>query len=314
MAIQRWACLVAISLFLGGCTAAQQDALFRYSVDYARGQIGFVEKQVALPEVTLSYLEKPGSGPTVVLVHGFSANKDTWLAFAAALPPDYHIIAPDLAGHGRSSEDAQNDYNLVRQTEHLHHLLQHLNLSSIHLVGNSMGGAISAFYAAQYPEQLRSVTLMDAAGLDGATPSEYFEALARGENPLIATDKDSFMSRWKFVMSKPPMLIWPFSSVMVRDAIRREPLNRKIFTDMMATREAFSEQQLADALRAHATMPALIMWGQEDRVLDVSAVAAFQQALPHAHVKIYEGIGHLPMVENAQLSAADLHEFIKSTH
>ena len=63
----------------------------------------------------MTYLERKGSGPVVMLVHGFSATKDTWLRFADNLPDDHPISAPDLAGHGDSTPAEW--YDLELQTD-----------------------------------------------------------------------------------------------------------------------------------------------------------------------------------------------------
>ena len=82
---------------------------------------------------------------------------------------------------------------------------------------------------------------------------------------------------------------------------------------MMGTKERLEgedfHQKLVD-LAAQNPIPTLIMWGEEDRVLDVSAVEEFQKLLPHAEVKIYEGVGHLPMMEIPNESAEFYQSFV----
>lgn len=300
--------LLAFTL-LTGCTAPQQDALLEKFVDYGRQKAGLELKHIQLADSNVAYLERQGSGPSVMLVHGFSANKDTWLALVPELPKDWHIIIPDLTGHGETTASPEANYLLTSQAQRLHELSTLLQLGKTHLVGNSMGGAISMIYAATYPKDTASLVLMDAAGMNAPEPSEYMQALARGENPLIATDEASFNYRWEFVMSKRPPLVWPLKPAMIRKTLERVDINRKIFDDMLATQALLGddfEQHLAQA-----TMPVMIMWGEEDRVLDKSAIGEFQKHLPQASVVLYEGIGHLPMVEAPKQTAKDLTAFIK---
>jgi pimeloyl-ACP methyl ester carboxylesterase len=69
-------------------------------------------------------------------------------------------------------------------------------------------------------------------------------------------------------------------------------------------------ETISDARYAPLTMPVLILWGREDRLIPVASVAAFQRAIPQAKAIIYAGIGHLPMEETADRSAADVARFL----
>ena len=300
--------LILSGLLLSGCTAHQQDALLARVTDMGRDKAGLQLHSTRTVDIDMTYLERQGQGPVVMMIHGFSANKDTWLRFADYLPEDYRLIAPDLAGHGDSG--TAGSYDLEKQADRLHALAEKLGLPGFHIVGNSMGGAISVIYASKYPEQIKSLTLIDAAGLDGADKSEYFQMLDQGVNPLIATDKASFEVRMDMVMEKPPMLPWPLRPALIRQTVARADLNKEIFADMIATRERMSEAEFGAQIDANVEMPVLIMWGEKDRVLDVSAVETFRRYLPQAEVKIFEGIGHVPMLEIPQESAGTLTGFI----
>ena len=307
--MQRFFFYCLLLAALSGCTASQQDALLDKVVDYSRSQADLERKTLRLADSEIVYLERQGDGPTVVLIHGFSANKDTWLKLVPELPQNWRIIIPDLLGHGETQVLPQLDFLLTTQAEHLQQLLHKLELNQVHLVGNSMGGAVAMIYAAFYPQDTLSLVLMDAAGAEAPQASEYMQALARGENPLIATDAESFDYRWSFVMSQPPALFWPLKPAMVRATLARVELNQRIFADMLATQKLFDEE--FEARLRQISMPVLILWGEEDRVLDKSAIGAFEQYFPQAQAIIYPEIGHLPMVEAPKQTAKDLASFIR---
>lgn len=310
IAIAALAAVAFVMPLLTGCTAHQQDALFAKVTEIGRDKAGLEKHQTTTIDIEMTYIERKGTGPTVMLIHGFSSNKDTWLRFADYLPEDYHVIAPDLAGHGDSS--TAESYDLELQADRLHVLAGKLGIEQFHIVGNSMGGAISTIYATKYPSQLKSLTLMDAAGLDGKNKSEYFTILETGTNPLIATDKDSFEFRMDMVMAQPPILPWPIRPALVRDTVARAELNYEIFDDMIATRERLSGDTYKQIIKTAVEMPTLIMWGEQDRVLDVSAVDTFKTVIPQAKVEIFKGVGHLPMLEIPKDSAHALADFINS--
>jgi pimeloyl-ACP methyl ester carboxylesterase len=297
-------------LILTACSPSQQDSLLQTVVEMGRDAANLEVKTSKLDDVTMTYLERQGEGPVMLLLHGFSANKDTWIQFAAELPDHYRLIVPDLAGHGDTPAPKGEDYNLIRQAERLNQLMANININKFHIAGNSMGGAISAIYASLYPQQISSLTLIDAAGVDAPNQSEYMAALEAGNNPLIATDEASFEYRMDFVMSKAPLLPWPLRPALMRKTLARQQLNKEIFEDLLATRKQLENSDFEARLSKTITMPTLIIWGEEDRVLDVSAAEVFKQKIPHAQVKIYEGIGHLPMVEIPEETATLYSEFV----
>jgi pimeloyl-ACP methyl ester carboxylesterase len=310
--------LISASLLFTGCTASQQDNIFDSVINLARDSAGLEVKTANAKDVTLTYMERMSNvenAEVIVLVHGFSANKDNWIRFTQALDEKYHVIAVDLAGHGDSEQSLTTDYGLIKQAERLDALLTNLGITEFHIVGNSMGGAISSIYSVNYPNKVKSLNLLDAAGLDGETDSEYYKALAQGNNPLIATDEASFEFRMGFTMSQPPMLPWPLRPAFFRKTIARVDINQKIFNDMIATKEQFKETNFQQALQtsmAEHDIPTIIMWGKEDRVLDVSAVAAFKQAIPNATVHIFDEVGHLPMIEIPNESAEVYQAFLST--
>jgi len=310
--------LISASLLFTGCTANQQDSIFDSAINLARESVGFEIKTANADDVTLTYMERQSSvknADSIILLHGFSANKDNWIRFTKALDKKYHVIAIDLAGHGDSEQLLTTDYGLIKQAERLDAFMNRLELDRFHIVGNSMGGAISALYSIKYPSKVKSLTLIDSAGINGENPSEYFQALAEGKNPLIATDETSFDFRMDFTMSHPPLLPWPLYPAFVRTTLARAELNKKIFNDMLATQkhlEAINFQRNIEVTIAGQNLPTLIMWGDEDRVLDVSAAAAFKQLIPAARVHIFEGVGHLPMVEIPNESAEVYQQFLSS--
>lgn len=306
--ILRATTLVAAAYVLIACTATQQDSLYQKALDLGEWKAGLDEQKSEIADIEMNYLIRKGDGPILMLVHGFSANNSTWLQFADKLPDNYYLIAPDLAGHGKSSE--AESYDLERQAERLKALAEHLNLEPFHIVGNSMGGAISAIYAARFPEDIASLILIDSAGLDGENQSQFFAELEEGHNPLIATDEASFEYRMDLILEKQPPLPWPLRPALIRETVERAELNKVIFADMLATREKMDQNEMSRIISENVTMPALIMWGEKDRVLDVSAVAEFKKVIPQAEVKIYPDLGHVPMLEDPSASAETINQFV----
>jgi pimeloyl-ACP methyl ester carboxylesterase len=105
------------------------------------------------------------SAPTLLFVHGIQDHCRTWDALATELADDYHIIAPDLRGHGDSQWLQGSGYHYLDYIYDLHQLIKHANLSPVVLVGHSMGGAIAALFAGIYPELISKLVLIEGIGL-----------------------------------------------------------------------------------------------------------------------------------------------------
>lgn len=118
------------------------------------------DNRIDLNGVKLHYLDwgNPSAQP-LVLLHGFCSYAHYWDPFARSLSQDYHVLAPDLRGHGES--DWAASYSIQDGAADLEELVQTLKLKTIILVGLSMGGLISMFYTATYPGRISKLVIVD---------------------------------------------------------------------------------------------------------------------------------------------------------
>lgn len=303
----RWLALFVASLLISGCSGFKQD-LYHWALDFERGRADLTEKQLDLAGHKITYLESPRveGQETLVLIHGFGANKDNWVRFAAALPEQLHLVILDLPGHGDSDKPLDAQYDLDDQVRNVHAFLQALDVKRAHFAGNSMGGAISALYAATYPDQVATASLLDPGGIF-EHQSEFNQMVGKGENPLIISKPEDFDYLLSFALSEQPFIPWPVKSVMAEKAAANYEINKVMFAALQGEHEY-------DFKAAIATIqaPTLILWGDEDRLIDVKNADIFEQLIPGARKKIYTGIGHAPMVEVPDESAQDVYAFIQA--
>lgn len=113
----------------------------------------------------ITYLKAgPEEGEPVVFVHGFGSDHKTWILNQMVIAETYPTYALDLPGHGASYKDA-DDYSAAALARTVGLFLKELGLSKVHLVGHSLGGAVSTLVGATYPELVKSITLIAPAGL-----------------------------------------------------------------------------------------------------------------------------------------------------
>lgn len=265
---------------------------------------GFKERRVDIGELEMSLYQggKPEQ-PTLLMLHGYSADKNVWLRFAKHFVDDYHVIIPDMAGHGDTAFVSGGDYSISAQSRRLQGLLDALHIDQVHIIGNSMGGFISADFSLSYPERVLTTGLVDPAGVNSPEPSTMQKLLAEGRNPFLVEKRDQFREFYAMTMAKPPWMPGVVLDAMAEDYQQRRTELAEIFNDFHST--ALLEPRLA-SLRS----PALLLWGSEDQLIHVSSVDTWRTAIPTLEVTVWEGIGHMPMLEIPAESAARYQQFL----
>jgi pimeloyl-ACP methyl ester carboxylesterase len=113
-----------------------------------------------LPEIQLSYWEWNQGKEPLLLLHGLADHALVWSSLGDFLASDYHIIAPDLRGHGDSSKP-EKDYSFESAIADLEALMDSKKWSSAHVVAHSWSGKLAAIWARKNPARLRSMVLVD---------------------------------------------------------------------------------------------------------------------------------------------------------
>jgi len=278
---------------------------FENATDLEASLFGFEQKEVNIGELSLSYYESERSEdkPTVLLLHGYSADKDVWPRFARHLVDDYHIIIPDFAGHGDSGFNKEWDYSAPKQAERLLALIDKLGIQQVHLAGNSMGGFIAAHFAKSYPQYTLSALLIDPAGVHSAEPSDMGKMLAKGRNPFEIHNNEEFAEFYPMTMANPPWLPGFVLAAISEGYQQRQPQLKQIFAD-------FHEKDMLDAQLHEIQIPVLLLWGQEDRLIHVSSVDVWKSGIRDIQVEVWQDIGHMPMVEVPKKTATLYQNFL----
>ena len=155
---------------------------------------------------------------------------------------------------------------------------------------------------------MRSLALFNNAGINAPKESDMQRAVAKGVNPLIAESLAGYEKLLAFVAYKKIFLPWPVRGVFARGAISQAKLHRTIFDSIQSDLSSGLESVLVDIESA-----VLILWGEYDRVLDVSSVDVMRPLLPQAEVVIMKDTGHVPMIERPAESAAHYLRFVENS-
>lgn len=282
-------------------------ALFTSVQWLERQRAGLSARQITVGDLSIHYYAGgPSTAQSIVMLHGFAANKDNWLRFARHLSSDYQVLAIDLPGFG-ASDRPTGSYDVGTQAERLASILKALNIEQAHLLGNSMGGHIAALYAARYPERTLSLALFNNAGIDSPESSELRQILQRGEaNPLVVRSREDFERLLQFVFVEPPALPDSLKDYFAEQAKANSAHYDRVFNHLIE-RYIPLEPEL-DKIQA----PTLLLWGEQDRVLHVSSIEVMQPLLRQPSVVVMANTGHAPMIERPQQTAEHYRAFLKA--
>ena len=257
------------------------------------------QSNIDIKGLRFEYLEG-GKGDVLVLLHGFGANKDNWTRIGKYLTPHFRVIAPDLTGFGESSPAPDADYTIRAQVERVKAFVMGLGIKSFHLGGSSMGGNIAGAYASKYPKEIKSLLLIAPGGIASSEPSEMYRRLKDGKsNPLVAENIEDYERLLDFVFVEKPFIPRPIKKLLIQEAIEHKSLNSKIFKQLHSPRDV----QPLEALLKGLTVPTLIVWGAQDRVLHVSGAKILEAVMPNANAAVMDAVGHLPMIEKPKETA-----------
>ncbi|MES2612486.1 MAG: alpha/beta fold hydrolase [Pseudomonadota bacterium] len=274
-------------------------ALFKQPLLQLNRQLsGLSAQTIRIAGHEVHYLDSGAASPgndalPIILLHGIFAEKDHWADFARPITATHRVIAPDLPGFGQSTRDEALPYDYAAHTRRLRELMDAWGIDRAHLAGNSMGGTIAALLAMEHPERVASVAFIGAPhGLRSQQPSRMDQLIDAGQRPLIAQDAAAFEAMMALVFEKRPFLPYPILHASEQDALRNAASNTRLWDAQLKDRHLLG-QRLATGLK----QPALALWGEQDRVFDISGSETLRTLLPGTHIERLAGIGHLPMME-----------------
>lgn len=252
--------------------------------------------------------------PVLVLIHGVVASLHTWDAWVPAFAADYRIIRFDVPGFGLTGPARDGQYSAERMIKVLGLLLDALGVNRASIAGNSLGGYIAWNFALAQPQRVDKLVLIDPAGYPmGKVPWMIAAAALPGATLAMPLwmPRALIAQGIKEVYGEPAR-IKPGVIERYNDLTRR-PGNRRAMMQIFRVLLEVNRQELhtTPARVAQIKAPTLLLWGERDRWISPQHVRLWQRDLPGIRVKTYAGVGHIPMEEIPQQSAADALRFLR---
>jgi pimeloyl-ACP methyl ester carboxylesterase len=272
--------------------------------EYANEQSEFVE----VNGMQVHYRDE-GTGFPIVLMHGTAASLHTYDAWTKQLSKDYRVIRLDLPAFGLTGPNKNAEYSIESYTKFLSQFLEKIKVDKFYLAGNSLGGNIAWNYAAEYPEKVLKLILIDASGLPTFIPQPPIFKMAKTPilNSLFLYITPKFFIRKNIEQVYGDKLKVTDALVTRYHKMSLRTGNRKAFIDRAKTDFNVAEKVNLVKLKSVKTTT-LLIWGAKDTWIPLGNGKRMDSMLPNSKLVILENSGHVPMEENPKESL----EFLKS--
>lgn len=261
-----------------------------------------------------------GSGPAVVLIHGLASSSETWDGVIPELAAHARVVAPDLPGHGGSTNPG-GDYSLGAHATGIRDLMVALGIERATFVGHSFGGGVAMQAAYQFPERCERLVLVSSGGL-GRDVALLLRALALpGAELVLAAGCAPRVVEAGAALARTlrRLGVRPTSSMeqIARSyASLAAPQARRALLDTLRSVIGAGGQRVSatDRLPLASSLPTLIVWGERDSIVPVAHARAAHEAIEGSRLEILPGVGHFPQAEAPEHLTRLLLDLVGSTH
>jgi esterase len=265
--------------------------------------------------LVLHYLDWGDAGaPPVVCVHGYTSSAEPFNSLARHFHDRFHIVVPDVRGHGESAWSPTGAYQYGDQVSDLAGFVDHLALTRFTLVGTSMGGIIAMAYAEAHAERLAGLVINDI-GPDVEQGSQRITKMVGARPEEFATLEDAMAYRREIspVTASRPM---DDQREIALGVLRQRPDGRWVWK----MDPAYIQQRVQHGPPPRPALwpvlrrlpcPTMVVWGTDSDVLSEAQAKRMVEVLPRGELVAVPGVGHAPtLVEPVVLTA--LEQFLRA--
>jgi len=246
---------------------------------------------------------KTGLGPVVVLLHGFPENGGLWHNIVPALSVSYTVIVPDIPGAGNSVPLVSDTTSMEQLAHSIKAIIDNEHLDKVVLAGHSMGGYIALAFADAYPEYVKGLCLIHSTA--AADTEEKKENRYKAIALIKKGGKESFLRN-----AIPNMFADRFKNEhpeIIEEQIKRGM--QLADNSMIAYYDAMAKRPGRQEVLKSTAFPVQWIFGKEDNLIDFSNTLAQSRLNNISFVAVYEGCGHMSMLEATDKLKFNIEEF-----
>ena len=277
-----------------------------------------VESFAKVNSIKLSY-EIFGDGYPVLLVHGFGATKESWIAQTPELAKYFKVIRFDNRGAG-NSDKPKDSYALDDFVEDIKGLLQYLNIDKAHIIGWSLGGMLVQNFVLKYPEMANKVVLIntnygtpDESGPDAYKNMRLEKEKLKKEDPVAAfwsTARTGFYIKFRKQMEADPSKKW-YGLWSVEDLIEEDSKSIATEHEIELQGNVLKDHNTHDRLK-EIQNPVLLITATHDRITPMSTMEEIHELLPNSTIYVVDKAGHDSPLQEAPEVNRKIIEFLKA--
>jgi len=250
----------------------------------------------------IRYLESgKGNDRHILFIHGLGSSADRWLGIPDALSANFHTVALDLPGFGKSDKPTTMDYTIENFRKTIADFINTINDGKTSIVGHSLGGYIAAEVAIQN-SQVERLVLIDSSGMLKKPTPLLEEYLKVAMNPT----KDKVRKVFEQMVADPARI----PSKLVEDFISRINSPNAKYAFKSTLQNSANTQIGLGRLKLIENIPTLIVWGAEDKVIPPEHSRLFKEAISNSQIKIIQDAGHAPFAEKPDQVCEILRNFL----
>ena len=272
-------------------------------------------REVSLKDGPMSYWKTHTNHPeTILFIHGFGDSKDGCYPFAMHLTRHFNMMAFDLPGFGASFKNSHLDYNFESYAHWMDEFMVAIESGPVHLIGNSLGGAMAMKLAEIRPDLVKTLTLIDtAAVIDDRFPSAYDDFI-QGRVLFQIKTREEFDRFWKLLFHKPPFLPIFMKDHLYEQFRSNYDLYGRFILNTFRGIKSRTDPALLDLFMnkplTKMKMPIHIIWGDQDKLFPLSYGKHAHELVKGSRFTVLKNIGHAPQVEAPHTTAKHVKRFI----
>ena len=257
-----------------------------------------VGEQLIRVDERLVYAEQAGDGEPVVLLHGFGASSYSWRMVMPELADQYRVVAIDLYGFGWTErpEDGR-PFTRDDQVDLVLGVMDAQGIDSAHIVGHSYGGAIAMALAADHPERVKSMVLVDSAAVDYPMLRRKWFAGVSFFNWIYVRGLALRTGTAERVFERAYYDEGLVTEELVEAYLERLRVEGAARAFRSLSRPLPSSQRPREVRYEDLAVPTLVLWGAQDQVVTAEVGRFHADLVPDCRFVAIEGAGHSPMEE-----------------
>ncbi|MBC7661084.1 MAG: alpha/beta hydrolase [Chitinophagaceae bacterium] len=273
--------------------------------------------EAKISDGAIAYWKTNNAHPeTVLFIHGFGDSKDGCYPLAMHLTRRYNMMAFDLPGFGASFK-SDTTYSIEGYGRWMVEFFEALDCGPVHVIGNSLGGAMALKLAAIRPDLVKSLTLIDTAAVIDTRYDSAYDDFMRGKVLFQIKNREEFEIFWKTIFHRAPLL-----PIFLKDYIFEQFKDNHdlygrfildIFKGVTSRTDPALETIFLNKDLKNLKMPVHVMWGDKDKLFPHTYGELVHELIEGSRYTLLKDVGHAPQVEAPHLTAKHIIKFIDST-